>query len=746
MLYKMCTQKGDSMIKDILKSLCCSNGWSYGIFWGFDHRNSLFLTLQDAYYEEQMGAAIDDMLLQVHVVGGGVIGQYALTKNHQWMFPDSCHQWKNSLESVGSSQVCQNNSEFYCQFATEIKTIAVISVEPFGVVQFGSNRKIPETKEFVDQVKESFRGMDKGQRSIISENETSSSDSKIFDTSRPFTSLASNGSSSIHDIQCGSEYANLEDASHPSVILPHSYPFASDHQFVNTIDSTYSLSQDEIQLQQLLLESATWFDFSTEAPSSLRRDSVLTSSWHDLPCELRNNTFFTKTSSSVSLHSQPFSEDLSNNQNSTMLLYSIDGKGQRSSNLSTFEGNDSAMAVSKTSPVDHLSQWFSPLPDQIITSSAMILCNSLSHAPGLVPVANLYGHNSTNISGNCLSNSLQSSISNAFYCKGKTKCNEMSGIDELFYSFKEDLVCKRPEDSNEDPKPVVISDNSKCISDKYTGSKVETNNNLFSKLGLNHHLFDGVTSCSSSVSVSEFKDQVSSSAKRRKIENYLQKQHQVKFQGFPSFDGKMEPLKPVNNPCKIIILEPNNGTSTKEAGSLIGDSSCMNTGNSCSAMRNEKIHAVKKKAKPGTRPRPKDRQQIQDRFAELRELIPNGDKMSIDRLLEQTIGLLNFMQSLTRQTIKLTDKLKNDNSSSSSGGVTWACEVGDQTMVCPLVVEDLSTPGQMLIEILFEEQGCILEIAKIIRGFGLIILKGSMEIRETKIWAHFIVEAEVTDF
>lgn len=37
--------------------------------------------------------------------------------------------------------------------------------------------------------------------------------------------------------------------------------------------------------------------------------------------------------------------------------------------------------------------------------------------------------------------------------------------------------------------------------------------------------------------------------------------------------------------------------------------------------------ATKRKAKPGTRPRPKDRQQILDRMAELRELVPNGDKV-----------------------------------------------------------------------------------------------------------------------
>lgn len=35
----------------------------------------------------------------------------------------------------------------------------------------------------------------------------------------------------------------------------------------------------------------------------------------------------------------------------------------------------------------------------------------------------------------------------------------------------------------------------------------------------------------------------------------------------------------------------------------------------------------------------------------------------------------------------------------SSNGITWACEVGNETMFCPLIVEDLSIRGQMLIEV-----------------------------------------------
>ena len=41
---------------------------------------------------------------------------------------------------------------------------------------------------------------------------------------------------------------------------------------------------------------------------------------------------------------------------------------------------------------------------------------------------------------------------------------------------------------------------------------------------------------------------------------------------------------------------------------------------------------------------------------------------------------------------------------------------------------------------LCEERGFFLEIADIIRGFGLTILKGVMEIRDSKIWARFLVE------
>ncbi|XP_002513717.2 transcription factor LHW [Ricinus communis] len=160
----------------------------------------------------------------------------------------------------------------------------------------------------------------------------------------------------------------------------------------------------------------------------------------------------------------------------------------------------------------------------------------------------------------------------------------------------------------------------------------------------------------------------------------------------------------------------------------------------------------RKRLKPGEnpRPRPKDRQMIQDRMKELREIVPNGAKCSIDALLERTIKHMLFLQSVTKHA----DKLKETGESKImdkkgglvlkdgfEGGATWAFEVGSQSMVCPIIVEDLNPPRQMLVEMLCEERGFFLEIADLIRTLGLTILKGVMEARNDKIWARFAVEA-----
>ncbi|PKA47018.1 Transcription factor LHW [Apostasia shenzhenica] len=166
----------------------------------------------------------------------------------------------------------------------------------------------------------------------------------------------------------------------------------------------------------------------------------------------------------------------------------------------------------------------------------------------------------------------------------------------------------------------------------------------------------------------------------------------------------------------------------------------------------EMCKSSKKRARPGEspRPRPKDRQLIMDRVKELREIVPNGAKCSIDALLEKTINHMLFLHSVTKHADKLKEARKprilgkdvatlKDNFQS---GATWAFDVGSQPMTCPLIVEDLNPPREMLVEMLCEERGCFLEIADLIRGLGLTILKGVIESRKDKIWACFAVEPE----
>ncbi|KAK6943608.1 Transcription factor MYC/MYB N-terminal [Dillenia turbinata] len=162
----------------------------------------------------------------------------------------------------------------------------------------------------------------------------------------------------------------------------------------------------------------------------------------------------------------------------------------------------------------------------------------------------------------------------------------------------------------------------------------------------------------------------------------------------------------------------------------------------------------KRRAKPGDsqKPRPRDRQLIQDRVKELRELIPDGAKCSIDGLLDRTIKHMLFLRNITNQSEKLkqweyqegaglgsrkTSEVKH----SRRTGTSWAMELGKEFEVCPIVVEDLECPGHMLIEMLCNEHGLFLEIAQVIRRLELTILKGVMKIRSNKTWAHFVVEA-----
>ncbi|KAF8099436.1 hypothetical protein N665_0243s0001 [Sinapis alba] len=154
----------------------------------------------------------------------------------------------------------------------------------------------------------------------------------------------------------------------------------------------------------------------------------------------------------------------------------------------------------------------------------------------------------------------------------------------------------------------------------------------------------------------------------------------------------------------------------------------------------------KKRAKPGesSRPRPRDRQLIQDRIKELRELVPNGSKCSIDSLLERTIKHMLFLQNVTKHADKLSKSANTKMQQKETGaqGSTCAVEVGGHLQVCSIIVENLNKHGMVLIEMLCEECSHFLEISNVIRSLDLTILRGITEAQGDKTWICFVVESQ----
>ncbi|KAF5753446.1 putative transcription factor bHLH family [Helianthus annuus] len=586
----------DSVVKIMIKNLCSSFGWSYGVFWSFDHPNSILSTMQDAYFEDEFQGLIDDLLLQSPMLGGGLIGQAAFTKKHLWMNSEDNYIGESSSGSIWD--MFQDNSKFCGQFSSGIKTIAAIPVEPQGVLQFGSTNKIPENTDFINQTKTMFNEIVNGNLPTIS----SSSPNGMF----------------------------------ASLIPSQDSYFGS--MFVDNNQST------------------------TELQPSI--GSGLTS----------------------------FKEPLQD-------MFDFDSPTDFGIMDEFFQTGDF-----------NISQWYPQSPMQ---SNVTLNDQLSSQSTGFLPVS----------------------------FDEKVKPLTISGIDvDLFGNTGDlgDIVTPVMNDNrlrSDSFNLANLASLARLPESKSTQSiendwaDLPPKKGLFSNLGIKE-LFEGISGTSTSC----VEDQVSSGSKRRKTDNPI---------------WETGPLQPA-------VYNKNLGQKSEpvfKSEPWLGDGYSMDGSSTLSQAKKqvEPTKPTKKKAKPGTRPRPKDRQMILDRMAELRELIPNGEKMSIDCLLDRTIKHMLFLQSVTKHAdrIKQVDEPKyngviqnNHSNDPNNSGVTWACEVGNQTMSCPLIVEDLSTTGQMLIEMICEQHGFFLEIVDVIRGFGLTILKGVMESREEKIWARFIVEAE----
>nr|WCO08273.1 hypothetical protein [Suaeda aralocaspica] len=151
----------------------------------------------------------------------------------------------------------------------------------------------------------------------------------------------------------------------------------------------------------------------------------------------------------------------------------------------------------------------------------------------------------------------------------------------------------------------------------------------------------------------------------------------------------------------------------------------------------------KEKAKGKNRPRPRDRQLIQDRLKELRNLVPDSEKCSIDGLLDQTMKHMSFLKSVTEraQKVKHFTNEEVDYSTTNCQKNNHPNFAKDSNYeASPIIVKDLEQPSQFLIQMVCADDGVFFEIAEVMHKLKLTIVKGVMENRRNK-WACYIVEA-----
>ncbi|PUZ77022.1 hypothetical protein GQ55_1G337600 [Panicum hallii var. hallii] len=671
------------------------------------------------------------MVNQVHVVGEGVIGRALISGKYQWISDDIPFSL-SQISDADNLGLFQGYTWWQHQFLSGIKTIAVVPIQAFGVAHFGSMQKVSESLEFLDQVrgalflKESISwppSTKDVQKDVITYNPQFQLDSpstaeglahikaepentKLLEDTITVDSLKNFAiASSNHSLHSFNGFTSNESC---IGLNPHIVAMPVNSK---SISSVKVLLSDSNSRHSNISENALQITSTKQPGSSLTTAATSYSSLTDLP-RMEHGLSCTPNKLRYCLQSEKSSFL---DSYSSIFSTEADLKSTLFDNDTPFVQGDVIHEVGTAGSTSYACE-LQELPNEIWGEGAgptkqVRKVDSENH--GLLesttfdPVMNDWWDDTAQLAGNTTH-------------FGATGTNSVAG-----------------------------QANTDQVSVEERGLFSEsTFEELFG--------FDGNVSHAST-------DPLGSSVSGCRLPRYnLQDSFSVCNAQIPAL------LLP-----SINYASENDQTGASKATPMslqnlsMDDCGSLNTANSkvSQVKKPEGVKVVKKRARPGetTRPRPKDRQQIQERVKELREIVPNSAKCSIDALLDRTIKHMLFLQSVTKyaEKIKQADEpkmiskdssavlndnssgvvLKDDPSAGSSGGATWAYEVAGQTMVCPIIVEDLAPPGQMLVEMLCEERGFFLEIADTIRGFGLTILKGLMELRDGKIMARFLVEA-----
>ncbi|KAF7048304.1 hypothetical protein CFC21_057096 [Triticum aestivum] len=801
-------------VGDALRRLCEEIGWSYAVFWkAIGAADPVHLVWEDGYCghtpcpagseasqaraaELGCSAAVDsicslvrkDMAEQVHVVGEGTVGRVAFTGSHQWIIHGTADDHGLSSEVA---------SEMHYQFRAGIKTIAIIPVLPRGVLQLGSTGVVMENTSFVMHAKKLCSQLN--QRSSMA---SSASVKSTSNQSRPLhgasniqaadnsfsqfpvireqyrrsdSATASSSKSLNASLFEAAQQNGLTGREHivygkPNDMFVQQASYCDNRLGSNTQSAEISSglvpsSLASVEQQQMLMNTIGQLEFGSG--TDLARSALLKSL-------LYRNPFMHETSDMKLSHGRvglpqgtaghgsygflPGSAGVVSTTLCTSSQVSEQGSHSSSGMLrqkqppvscnvpqsSEFtmkmvhqerRSSEGALPVSSQSDVQ-VSNCLNGMSQENLLSRSGHMQKDQNADRANDPRVAVSTQGVKNMDG-CMLPAMPSETTHSLLLQ-PTWDNDLfdifgSEFHQLGHNVDANLVSSCDAKSHsldrEATEPSICLDSSSLFSSLDNDFPCS---GIFS-LTDTDQLLDAVISNVNPSSKQSSDDNASCKTALTDIPNIshfgLEELKQCDSSGIPSTKSQ-------------IRLWIENGQNMKCESASASNSKGLDT----------QSKSNRKRSRPGesSKARPKDRQLIQDRIKELREMVPNGAKCSIDALLEKTVKHMLFLQSVTKHADKLKDSTESKILGSENGpvwkdyfegGATWAFDVGSQSMTCPIIVEDLDRPRQMLVEMICEDRGIFLEIADFIKGLGLTILRGVMEARKSKIWARFTVEA-----
>ncbi|XP_022983324.1 transcription factor EMB1444-like isoform X1 [Cucurbita maxima] len=666
-----------SALNQLLRSLCSNSQWIYAVFWKIKYHSSTILTWEDGYcnyskLENHMGRTTDgmikdrdehvssyygdsgncsvdpavaDMFCRQYALGEGTVGSVANSGNHSWVFLENIF-----TSDLTSASIYEGPTEWLIQYASGIKTILLVPVLPFGVLQLGSLQMVTENLSAVASIKDRFSAIN-----FIDGNATSIAPHKgawplcASVVPSPFESLNEQANFTIYMMEAQNHRA-IEDSKPP----------------VATLNPSVTIQDELTVTRRIRLETL-------HGEGDMLRINMEAS--------------FTPLYQSIRASELEFSD-----------LFSLESLLPPCSRLRNDETGliESTPRIVNSYPVDNVVEQQSG--HNLVTKKEYGTADSLFSFPD-----------------DC---ELQKAFGPAFFAQ-KHSTDFSYDLSSTINDTTASLLCSR--DFKEGDIELLLDAMMPAFPNSVDTFSNNTINGRIAPVERNSSLSAKTCESESSAMVMDdpalwiFPESTATEIGRKTLTSLS-----------------------TSNSTVINELEENDRDITRHRKGM---------------KRFNCSPDIKMTSK--TRQRPRDRQLIQDRIKELRQMVPNGAKCSIDGLLEKTIKHMLYLQRVTDQAEKLKQLAQQEegfdseyctdlgDESFQSNGTSWtrAFDIGSELQVCPIVVEDLEYHGHMLIKMLCNDTELFLEIAQIIRNLELTILKGVVERHSNNSRAHFVVEA-----